>query len=80
MYVPAGDVSTNNTHANMASKQENRQTGKQASKQSSGAEQAGGTDSEQCLVSKALGGVTRMTRHKIRVKNPIASRLGESSE
>jgi len=28
MYVPTKDVSTNNTHANMASKQGNRQAGK----------------------------------------------------
>jgi len=40
MYVPIGDVSTNNTHANMISKQRNRQAGKQASEQSSGARQA----------------------------------------
>jgi len=40
MYVPIEDVSTNNTHANMASKQGNRQAGKQASEQSSAARQA----------------------------------------
>jgi len=28
VYVPAKDVRTNNTHANMARRQENRQTGK----------------------------------------------------
>ena len=41
MYVPTGDVSTNNTHANMASKQRNRQTAKQVNEQSSGVRQAG---------------------------------------
>ena len=41
MYVPTGDVSMNNTHANMASKQRNRQAAKQVNEQSSGARQAG---------------------------------------
>jgi len=35
MYVPVGDVSTNNTHANMVSKQGNRHASMQVSEQSS---------------------------------------------
>ena len=37
-------------------------------------------DSEQCLITKALGGATRTTRIKMRVEDPTASRLGESSD
>ena len=37
-------------------------------------------NSEQCLVTKALGRATGMTRLKIRVENPAISRLGELSE
>ena len=36
-------------------------------------------DSEQYLVTKALGRVTRITRLKVRVENPAASRLNEYS-
>jgi len=57
MYVPAGDVSTNNTHANMVSKQGNWRADKQASEQSGGAKQAGGMDSKQCLITKELAGL-----------------------
>jgi len=43
-------------------------------------EQAGDTVNEQCLITKALGGVTRITRLKMRVENLAEFRLGESSE
>jgi len=53
---------------------------KQASEQSSKAEQVGGTDNEQWLITKALGRVTGTTRLKMRVENPAASSLSESSD
>jgi len=37
-------------------------------------------DNEQCLVIKALGRTTGMTRLKMRVENSATSRLGESSD
>ena len=40
----------------------------------------GGTISEQCLITKALGGVTGMTRLRLRVLNPVEFRLSESSD
>jgi len=50
------------------------------SAQSSGANSAGGTNSEQCLVTKALGKVTEMTWLKLLVRNPAEFRLSESSD
>ena len=47
--------------------------------QSSGDEQAGDTDSEQCLVTKALCEATGTTRLNVRVKNLAVFRLNESS-
>jgi len=41
---------------------------------------AGDTISEQCLITKALGGATRTTQLKMRVENPVEFRLDESSE
>jgi len=41
---------------------------------------AGGTNNEQCLVIKALGGATEMTRLKLRVWNPAEFCLCEFSD
>ena len=41
---------------------------------------AGGTNNEQCLVTKVLDGVTGMTRLRLRVRNPAEFCLSESSD
>jgi len=38
------------------------------------------TISEQCLITKAFGGATRMTRLKMRVEYPEEFRLNESTK
>ena len=40
----------------------------------------GGTNSEQCLITKALDGATEMIRLRLRVWNPAEFRLSESSD
>jgi len=40
----------------------------------------GGTDNEQCLITKVLGRATGMTRLKLQVKNLTVFCLGESSD
>ena len=48
--------------------------------QPSGAEQAGGTGSEQSLDTNTLDEVTGTTHFRIRVENPVATCLDEFSE
>ena len=50
------------------------------SAQTSGASSVGGTNNEQCLVTKALGGATGMTRLRLGVENPAEFHLSESSD
>ena len=52
----------------------------QLSAQTSDASSVGGTNNEQCLITKTLGGATGMTQLRLRVKNLAEFRLSESSD